>query len=251
MKNTRARSIADVTAGKIIATVDIASPPARVFQAIASKEIANWWAVEGAYRTTEWTGDVRVGGRFRSSGVGADGHAFAVEGEFLEIDSPSRLTHTWEPGWAPGEKTRVTWLLTAIDGGTRVTLRHEGFTSPESCQSHGDGWEPVLNALAPHVAPATPKQTFFIKLLPPRPTFMHDMNDEERKMMMEHAGYWTAKLHEGAAVAFGPTSEGWGLGLVQVDDASLLKTFEADDPAIKSGLGFRYDVLPLVRAVTR
>ena len=49
-------------------------------RALASEEIVHWWGADGVYKTTEWTGDVRPGGRWRASGVEADGKPFAVEG---------------------------------------------------------------------------------------------------------------------------------------------------------------------------
>src|SRR5207237_8343063 len=88
--NGRARAVADLAAGEILASVEVAAPPQRVFQALASNELVNWWVGEGivAFRTTEWTGDVRVGGGWRASGVVDEVTPFALEGEFLEIDSP-------------------------------------------------------------------------------------------------------------------------------------------------------------------
>ena len=77
---SRARAVADVAEGTILACVDIAAPPERVFRAITSKEVCDWWGQEGMYTTSEWTGDVRKGGRWRASGVGADGKTFSVEG---------------------------------------------------------------------------------------------------------------------------------------------------------------------------
>src|SRR5262245_61913229 len=101
------RSVADLSDGTIVATVEIAAPPERVYRALASDEIVKWWGAEGLYQTTEWTGDVKPGGRWRAAGVGADGKRFAVEGEFLEIDPPHKLVHTWQPDWDPGKPTRV------------------------------------------------------------------------------------------------------------------------------------------------
>ena len=66
--------------------------------------------------------------------------------------------------------------------------------------------------------------------------------------------YWTKQLGEGKAVAFGPVADpkgGWGLGVVELQSADEVKTFEANDPAIQSNLGFRYEVLPMVRAIVR
>lgn len=67
-----ARAVADVTGGTIIATVEIAAPPERVFAAISTDEITKWWGSPATYQTTEWTAELRVGGRWRSRGRSAD-----------------------------------------------------------------------------------------------------------------------------------------------------------------------------------
>jgi len=253
-RKSQARAVADLGEGTIVATVEIGAPPERVFRALTSNEIVQWWGAEGLYRTTEWTGDVRVGGRFRSAGVGADGKRFAVEGAYLEIDPPRRLVHTWEPDWAPGAVTTVKYRLQSIAGGTRVTLRHEGFASPEACADHGDGWPRVLDWLKGYAAPRAPRSYFLIRLVPPRASFMVDMKADERQIMGEHVAYWTKQLGEGTAVAFGPVADpqgGWGVGIVEVDDPEQVKALEANDPAIRSGRGFRYEVLVMPQAIVR
>lgn len=252
-----ARAIADVSEGIILATVEIAATPERVFQALTSKEIVEWWGADGLYRTTDWTGDLRVGGLWRAAGVGADGNPFAVEGKYLEIDPPRKLSHTWQPDWDPGQTTTVSYTLEAIQDGTRVTLRHVGFTSRESCAGHAEGWQKVLGWLSSHAAPARavpPLSYFLIRLIPPRPTFPTDMTDEERRFMLEHVDYWTKLRDEGVAVAFGPVADPkgtWGVSIVEVDGPSRVKALEAGDPVIRSGRGFRYEVLPMVRAIVR
>jgi len=253
----KARAVADLAEGTILATVEIGVPPERVFRALASKEIVEWWGAEGVYQTTEWSGDVRTGGRWRAAGIGADGKPFAVEGEYLEVDPPRKLTHTWQADWDAGVATHVTYRLEPIDGGTRLTLRHSGFASRESCAGHSDGWAMVLGWLAAYVAPlpaATERVYFLIRLLPPRPTFMQDITEAERRIMAEHVSYWAKLLGEGVAVAFGPVADpkgAWGVGIVELDEPAVVQALEANDPAIRSGAGFRYEVLPMVRAIVR
>ena len=151
MKST-ARAVADMNAGTIVATVEIAVPPERVFRALASDELPQWWGAPELYRTTRWTGDLRVGGAWRTDGVGADGSAFHVEGEYLEIDRPRRLVQTWRPSWDPGSNTTFSYDLEAIEGGTRITVRHGGFAGrAEACQGHAAGWERVLTWLRNHL----------------------------------------------------------------------------------------------------
>jgi hypothetical protein len=59
MKNHVAKAVADVTQGMLLATVDIAVAPERVFRAITSEELTHWWGSDELYRTTKWTGDLR------------------------------------------------------------------------------------------------------------------------------------------------------------------------------------------------
>ena len=144
-----ARAVADVTAGMLLASIEIKASPERVFRALASEEIAAWWGSSDKYRVTEWSGELKVGGRWRSVGVGVDGKPFEVSGEFLVIDPPRKLVQTWAPKWVDGPATTLTYLLDAIEGGTRITIRHEGFgAAAAACHSHTAGWEQVLTWLA-------------------------------------------------------------------------------------------------------
>jgi len=247
----RARAVADVTSGSILASVEIAAPIERVFRAISTDELTKWWASADMYRTTGFTADLRVGGRWRATGVGADGHEFSVEGEIREIDPPRKLVQTWVAAWDGGNETVITYRLESIDGGTRVTVRHECFGDRmESCRSHGDGWKHVLDWLRDYFAGE--HKYFLVRLLPPRPTFAMDMTAEEKAMMERHAAYWTGLLKREIALFFGPVldpSGPWGVGIVRAKDAKEVEGLRDEDPAITSGRGLRYEILPMMRAV--
>jgi uncharacterized protein YndB with AHSA1/START domain len=146
-----ARAVADLTDGVILAAVEIAAPAERVFRAISSEEIANWWGSPSTYRVTRWTGDIRPGGWWRSEGVSTDGTAFAVSGTVLQVDPPWLLVQTWRYEHKPGETTTVRFRIESIPGGCRLTVRHEGFTDRSSCESHASGWERVLTWLTSFV----------------------------------------------------------------------------------------------------
>lgn len=92
------------------------------------------------------------------------------------------------------------------------------------------------------------KQQFFLKLNPPRPTFMIDMTAEEKTIMQSHVVYWTSLLNDGTAIVFGPVSDptgGYGVGVVSVDSEEHLKKIIDNDPA--NGLN-KYEFYPM-RAV--
>src|SRR4029077_13061541 len=106
IESSRGRAVADLAEGCILASVEIAAPPERVFRALTTKEIVDWWWRPGVFDTKEWSGDVRVGGRWRASDH-AHGQPYVLEGEFLEVDPPRKLVHTWQRAGAPGQPTIV------------------------------------------------------------------------------------------------------------------------------------------------
>ncbi len=250
---SRARAIADVTSGTILARVEIASPPERVFTALTSAEdVVKWWGSAEAYRTTEWTMKLEPGTPWRGSGVGSDGAPFSVEGEVLEVDVPRRLVWTWRAAWDGGNTTKVTYTLEPIEGGTRVTLRHEGFADrADSCRMHGEGWERVLDWAKAHL-PGPAKRYVFCKLVPPRATFPGDITPEEAKAMGEHAAHLRAHAAAGAVIVAGPVAakEGaWGLCVLQVETDDEAAALTAADPLMHANLGFRYELTPMMSAI--
>jgi uncharacterized protein YndB with AHSA1/START domain len=143
---THARAVADVSDGSIVASVEVARPPERVFQALTSRDIVEWWVNPGVFDTREWIGDVRVGGRWSASGI-ARGAPYTLEGEFLEVDPPRKLVQTWHRVGMPGAPSTVTYLLEAIDGGTRLTVRHTGITATDQRSNVGAGWRSSFDRL--------------------------------------------------------------------------------------------------------
>jgi uncharacterized protein YndB with AHSA1/START domain len=124
----------------VMAEIFIAAPPERVFQAITDpNQLPLWWGQEGKYRITECQADLRPGGKWSCAGVGADGMSFRVDGEYLEVDPPRLLVHTWIASYSGISKTVVRWELEPrtvhglhrgppkIGMGTMVKLRHDGF----------------------------------------------------------------------------------------------------------------------------
>jgi uncharacterized protein YndB with AHSA1/START domain len=130
----------------IHAEMYIAAPPERVFAAISDpQQVPLWWGQKGMYTISNWKGDLRAGGKWRSDGTGADGRSFHVEGEYLEVDPPRLLVHTWKPSFSALPATIVRWELEATNGGTLLKLRHSGFAGNlEAATDHSQGWTRVL-----------------------------------------------------------------------------------------------------------
>jgi len=251
----QATAVADVENGLILATVEIAAPPERVFEALTcANDVLRWWGGEHAYRTTLWEADVRPGGKWRAEGQMSDGRAFAVEGEYGEVEKAHRLAFTWRPDWDAPHETLVTYILEPIERGTRLTLRHEGFRSRiEVCRSHTEGWTRVLGWLAADLQAAYAQlQYFLFRLLPPRTSFMYDATAEERTLMRVHSVYWRGKLAEGKAIAIGPVADpagGWGVGILRVSGAQEAQVLTDGDPAMLADKGFRLEVFPMPNVI--
>jgi len=132
----------------IQAEVLIAAPPERVFQALVEpQQVVQWWGQAGIYHCTEFSSDLRVGGKWRGAGVGGQSDPFTVSGEYLEIDSPRVLTYSWVASWTGDVKTTVRWELEPVEQGTLVRLTHSGLAAhPEIAQAY-QGWPRMLGWL--------------------------------------------------------------------------------------------------------
>ncbi|MGA2218642.1 MAG: YciI family protein [Terracidiphilus sp.] len=95
---------------------------------------------------------------------------------------------------------------------------------------------PVMNAHASNIAP---KKAWFLRLIPPRPTFDKDLNEHEQKLMTEHFLYWKGLFGQGICVFGGPVFDPRGVfGVVVVENANEdeLREIADGDPSVKAGL---------------
>ena len=152
IENGRARAVADLAEGLILASVEIAAPPERVFRALVSKEVCEWWVRPDVFDTREWTGDVRVGGRWRERRAWTLNVLSSLRVSSSWSIRRRRLVHTWHSLGAASAPTTVTYALEPLDGGTRITLRHSGFAAPfvapGMCMNTCIGWETSFERLA-------------------------------------------------------------------------------------------------------
>ena len=98
------------------------------------------------------------------------------------------------------------------------------------------------------------KRYFLLKLIPPRPTFAADMNAEERQVMLRHGAYLRAYVESGTIIVMGPVQDpagSWGLAVAEAGSEDEVRSITARDPTILSGLGFRWEIYPMLQAVVR
>ena len=92
------------------------------------------------------------------------------------------------------------------------------------------------------------------KLLPPRATFPGDMTPAEAGLMQEHAVFWRRQADQGTALVAGPVLDPagvWGLAIVDVSDAAAASSLTDEDPIVRAGIGFRYEIHLIPQAILR
>ncbi len=112
--NDKARAVAEAAEGYAVASVEVPATPERVFRAISSREVINWWVRPGVFDTTEWAGEVHLGGRWRASGT-FRGRPYTLEGEFLTVEPNRELVHTWQTVGSPAATTTVAYRLEPLN----------------------------------------------------------------------------------------------------------------------------------------
>ncbi|HEX9599084.1 MAG TPA: SRPBCC domain-containing protein [Gaiellaceae bacterium] len=124
--------------------VAIAASPETVWQFLVDPDKAIRWMGQTA------SFDPRPGGQYRVEVI--PGHI--ASGEFVELDPPRRLVHTF--GWEPGEQgdnavpagsSTIEIELVPDGDGTTLRFTHRDLPSAEAAQSHAHGWDHYLERL--------------------------------------------------------------------------------------------------------
>jgi len=97
------------------------------------------------------------------------------------------------------------------------------------------------------------KQFFLLRLLPPRPTFVQDMSEDERRLMQAHAEYTHGHFEAGKILIYGPVMAAggaFGMAVFEVDDEAEARGIMDADPTVRAGLN-RYELHPMHVAAAR
>jgi uncharacterized protein YndB with AHSA1/START domain len=139
----------------IVSEIDIAAPPARVFQALTDAGELKRWFTSPECPVKSWKMDARLGGRYsyetQGGSVVVNGiREFRCHGEILEIDPPRLLVYSWIANWHDdtARRTTVRWELTPKAGGTHAKVTHSGLaTLPVARKDYFGGWPGVVEML--------------------------------------------------------------------------------------------------------
>jgi uncharacterized protein (TIGR03086 family) len=123
-----------------IATVDLPVGPDEAFALVTEPERLRRWTAVCA------TVDLRAGGTWTWRVT--PGHVAA--GRVREVEPGRRLVLGW--GWEgdedlPPDTSTVTVTIEETEGGSRLTLTHDGLPSAESRAGHAEGWQHYLARL--------------------------------------------------------------------------------------------------------
>jgi uncharacterized protein YndB with AHSA1/START domain len=139
----------------LVSEIQIAAPPARVFNALTDAGELRHWFGSPECPVKSWKMDARVGGRYsyateKGSLVVNGVSEFECHGEILECDPPRVLAYTWIGNWHddPQSRTVVRWELTPKGSGTHVKVTHSGLASlPVARADYAGGWPGVVEML--------------------------------------------------------------------------------------------------------
>jgi uncharacterized protein YciI len=83
------------------------------------------------------------------------------------------------------------------------------------------------------------KKRWFIRILPPRPTFDKDITPTEQELMEAHFHYWKELFDKGVCLFGGPVFDPKGVyGVLAIEAAKEeeARALAAGDPSVKAGL---------------
>lgn len=136
----------------IIAEIDIAAPPTRVFEALTDPDQLLRWFTDASCPVKFWRMDAQLGGGYiyateKSNFLVNGVDELKCHGEITEIDPPRLLVYTWVANWHldPQKKTAVRWELTPTATGTHVKVTHSGLAQePAARKDYSGGWPGVV-----------------------------------------------------------------------------------------------------------
>jgi uncharacterized protein YndB with AHSA1/START domain len=139
----------------VIAEIDIAAPPGRVFEALTDPDQLLRWFTDASCPVKFWRMDARLGGSYsyatEKGNLVVNGvDEFKCHGEITEMDPPRLLVYTWISNWHldPRRKTVVRWELMPTATGTHVKVTHSGLAQePEARKDYSGGWAGVVEQL--------------------------------------------------------------------------------------------------------
>lgn len=129
-----------MTEVKIVKTIFLKAPPDHVWKFLTEPEKLALWFHEGE-------GPLKEGGDWAllTNTLGKEGERMCW-GKVITMKPPHKLVHTFTHPFLQEVETTCDWTLDAVDGGTILTLTHDGWDNFEDgpfgmAANHDTGWD--------------------------------------------------------------------------------------------------------------
>ncbi len=155
------QQVMDAGSAVLVMTRTFDASPQAVFAAWTEPaHLARWWSCPGG-KIVETTVDLRIGGIFRQVMRLPDGEEIACQGEFVEIEPPSRIVYRGDPssdhacgaGLPPAARIEV--LIEADPAGAKLTLYTEfadkAALEAANAEGYSTSWAGTLDAFKAYV----------------------------------------------------------------------------------------------------
>lgn len=126
---------------KSVWSIEIMAPREQVWRALSTPGV-----LQPFYFNSRLDADLRPGGELAYSS--ADGKHTFIQGAVVELTPGASLVHSFRFTDLSEPEQRVTFELSDCEGGTRVTVRHEGLErAPKHASRVVRGWPHILGNL--------------------------------------------------------------------------------------------------------
>ena len=122
---------------------DLEADSSAVFAHLTDAALLTQWWPTGAET------DPRPGGAYH---LWWEGPGWHLRGQYLEVDSPSRLAFTWTWDHETIPERRVDVAVSQRDHGAHLTIRHEAGSEEEGA-GYKEGWEHFIGQLQQLLGP--------------------------------------------------------------------------------------------------
>lgn len=122
----------------MVKTIYLKATPEKVWRHLTDKELLARW-----FHETDRDLADKVSFQYLSFHYDKEDRKL-MWGEVLECEQNKKLVHTFTHQWLNGVVTTVTWELLELDGGTQLTLTHNGMAAFDQLSDHDKGWDEHL-----------------------------------------------------------------------------------------------------------
>jgi uncharacterized protein YndB with AHSA1/START domain len=124
----------------------IQAPVDKVYKAWTNPESMAKWFTPMPKMSARVDSTFKQGEKYTTRMIMEGGEDFEIKGEYIDIQENKLLVFSWITDDCKNTTVKVSFE--EKDGGTLLTLSHEGLDSEESLKSYTEGWKYTLDCCA-------------------------------------------------------------------------------------------------------